>query len=43
MSKIKRYDNSRKEGIALFFKAMGVTLLCISALAAGFIGAAYFF
>ncbi len=42
MSKIRRYENSRNEGLHLFFKTMGITLLCLMALAAGFVGAAYF-
>ncbi|MBQ5810668.1 MAG: hypothetical protein IIW23_03720 [Clostridia bacterium] len=41
MSRIKRYDKSRSEGVSLFLRTMTITLLCLSALMAGFLGAAY--
>lgn len=42
MSKIKRYNYSRKEGMGLFFKTVAITFLCIMSLVAGFLAAAYF-
>lgn len=42
MSRIRRYNKSRNEGKQLFFKTVGLTLLGLLSLAAGFVSAAYF-
>ena len=41
MDKIRRYEKSRSDGVRLFTKTALITLMCILALAAGFLGAAF--
>ncbi len=41
MDKIKRYEKSRNDGLRLFTKTALITLMCLLALAAGFLGAAF--